>query len=216
MPRVLPLVSAIVVVLGSGLAHGLLTDRWSLSKELDASTAKLKDVGLVLGQWEGKDTKPLDAQDLAVGEIAGYLSRIYVNRQTGSALSVLVVCGRPGPIAAHTPEVCFVGSGMDLVKKSREVISWSPSQPPAECFVGQFRKLQSGLPNQRRVVWSMTTDGSWSAPDNPRWTFRGAAALYKFYLVREIPNGEELLENDNLFEFMKVFIPELERVLFSS
>jgi hypothetical protein len=215
MARTSALAAAIAIVLGYGLAHGVLTNRWRLPSELQASAAKLSRVSLTLGNWEGKDTNPLDAQDLAIGEIVSYLSRVYVHRDSGNMRSLLIVCGRPGPVAAHTPEVCYVGSGMELIQKSRQTISWNPSQPPMECFVDQFRPLAAGSANQRQVLWSMTDDGRWQAPENPRWTFRKGQALYKLYLVRPLELEGDSPETDSGLEFLKLLIAELQRVLFT-
>src|ERR1051326_387735 len=114
MSRTLSLLGAIAIILSSGVAAGLMTDRWGTSREPAASAEKVKLVPKVIGDWEGVDGKELPAQDLAIGKIEGYLTRNYVNRNTGASVQVLLLCGRPGPIGVHTPDVCFVGAGHEL------------------------------------------------------------------------------------------------------
>ena len=64
-----------------------------------------------------------------------------------------------------------------------------------------------------RVYWSWSADGAWNAPSGPRYAFARYRALYKLYVI---PN---VLEDDTLnagyaVDFLKVFIPELDKTLF--
>src|SRR5687768_3625371 len=102
---------ATLLILGAGLAGGLWTNRWAVSAELETAVTRLGDLPPTIGDWEGQKVEALDARQLEIGEIAGHAVRQYKHRRNGQVISVLVVCGRPGPIAVHTPEVCFSGGG---------------------------------------------------------------------------------------------------------
>ena len=90
MFRLLPALVAVALIVGSGIVHALWTDRWSLSNEPKASAERLDQVAHVLGDWQGTDGPPVDTQDMAIGEIAGFLSRNYVNRQSGASVGLLM------------------------------------------------------------------------------------------------------------------------------
>jgi len=214
MFRLIPALVAVALIIGSGIVHALWTDRWSLSNEPRASAERLEQVPHVLGDWQGTDGPPVDAQDMAIGEIAGFLSRNYVNRQTGASVGLLMVCGRPGPIAVHTPDVCFVGGGQELMRKDHRQLNLLPGGPPQDFLVGYFRKQGLDGTSHSRAFWAWSADSNWAAPNHPRFTFAGKKALYKLYVVHQIQREEETIDEDPSLEFMGVLLPELKKVLF--
>jgi Protein of unknown function (DUF3485) len=215
MFRMIPALVAVALIIGSGIVHALWTDRWSLSNEPKASAERLDQVPQVLGDWQGTDGPPVDAQDMAIGEIAGFLSRSYVNRQTGASVGLLMVCGRPGSISVHTPDVCFVGGGQELLRKDHRQLNLLPGGPPQDFLVGYFRKRELEGTSHSRAFWAWSADGNWSAPNHPRFTFAGKKALYKLYVVHQIQREEETIDEDPSLEFMGVLLPELKKVLFT-
>src|SRR5262249_9023634 len=102
MLRFLSVAGAFVPLFFSGIVHGLWTDRWGLSAAPTASAERLQHIPLVLGEWRGEEV-PIDA-DSSKG-VAGYLCRRYVN-QRNEMVTVALVCGRPGAVVTHTPDVC--------------------------------------------------------------------------------------------------------------
>src|SRR6266851_5710169 len=114
--RVLLPASAFLAILGSGAVHGLLTDRWQTSPEPAKRAARLDLVPYTLGDWVGQD---IETDSRQVGPIAGYLHRRYLNRQTGTGVTVYLVCGRPGPVCIHTPDVCYAATGHEIVSQER-------------------------------------------------------------------------------------------------
>src|SRR4051794_28724749 len=110
MTRTLAVAAAAAVLIGSGLMHGLRSNPWWPSRDLQRAAARLRDVPMELGDWTGRDLE-LDPREVQVAEFAGYVNRVYVNGKTGRSVGLLVACGRPGPISVHLPEYCFVGAG---------------------------------------------------------------------------------------------------------
>ena len=41
----------------------------------------------------------LDAMQISIADISGYLMRRYVHGKTGAAMDILLVCGRAGPVS---------------------------------------------------------------------------------------------------------------------
>ena len=57
----------------------------------------------------GSSNRPLQMSTAVIEmlQCAGYISRVYVNQLTGENVRVALLLGPPGPIAVHTPEICF-------------------------------------------------------------------------------------------------------------
>jgi Protein of unknown function (DUF3485) len=218
MTRIIPFIVGLGILVGSELFHGQWTDRWRLSNEPEASCAKLpkQNEAMIVGDWMGHPSAPLSDEDIVIGEIAGYFYQVFTHPR-GHVVRVLVVCGRPGPIAVHTPEVCLGGEGFALANpKERLTVALPPPNKPAEFWVGQFFRYDSGIRKDRRQFWTYGTNGSWSAEENPRFSFARFPALYKIYIMRHMPRKDEKLEDDPTLEFIKVFMPEMQRRLFGS
>src|SRR5689334_18545657 len=113
MVRAMAVVTFGVLLVGYGVAEGLWSGRWGQSDEVRQAVARLDAVPRTIGDWQGEDS-PHDPRQLEVAEIQGYVSRVYTNRRTRARVSVLLVCGRPGPIAVHPPNICFTAQGFDM------------------------------------------------------------------------------------------------------
>src|SRR4051812_1387932 len=105
-----PILAGVVVVGSLGVAHGLLTDRWGASGQLESALAALDRVPARVGGWESKDLED-EPEDMARAGSRGCVSRRYENTRTRESVSVLLVCGRGGPITVHTPDVCYATAG---------------------------------------------------------------------------------------------------------
>jgi hypothetical protein len=214
MLRSRAVVTALAILIPCGILHGLWTDRWVLSEEPGTSAAKLSGLPLTIGEWDGREIE-IDSQERAMKKIAGYLVRRYENRLNGSAVSVLLVCGRPGPVSVHPPDVCYAGSGYELAAPPLRcsVPSGSASQP-AEFWAASFLKQESAVPVQLHIFWAWSATGVWKAPDNPRLAFAGSPVLYKLYVLREGTSDGVPLEDDPCKEFIQRLLPELVKTLF--
>src|SRR4051812_29210625 len=113
MLRFFPGMAALLLVVTFGVAEGLWTDRWGPSGDTALAAARLAQVPPTVGEWDSQDQE-MNPRAVATAELSGYLMRRYVHRRTGEVLSVLLVCGRPGPVSVHPPEVCFGGAGYTL------------------------------------------------------------------------------------------------------
>jgi hypothetical protein len=210
MARVLPLLTVVAAVAFSGVVQGVWTNRWGQARAVEAA-AKLEGVPMTLGDWDGQ-RRELSAREVAVAEINGYLLRRYVNRRTGDVVSLLIVCGPPGPVSVHTPEVCYRGAGYAQVGAAFRY-STRP-EGSAEFLVRQFQKENAAVPTHLRILYGWGAAGAWTAPDNPRVAFARSPALYKIYVSRELVKEDEVLEGDPATDFVKVLMPELQRALF--
>jgi hypothetical protein len=211
MMRMFSVATAVVLVIAGGAVHGLWTDRWNWSDEPGASAAKLDRVALSLDDWRGEDLVNNYGKPAGV---AGMLSRRYVNTRDGQPVTILLVCGRPGPVSIHTPDVCYVATGYEMLSPTR--CNGPAEAPSAELCTAQFRKTQSTDQTYLRIFWSWNATGTWQAPEDPRRAFFGQQALYKLYVIREMGAADEPLDSDPCLDLMKQLLPELQRALFEN
>ncbi|HXG11930.1 MAG TPA: exosortase-associated EpsI family protein [Gemmataceae bacterium] len=211
MSRILPGVIALMAVLLTGLVHGYWTERWAPHEEPARAAARMADVPTVLGDWEGES---LDTTPRLRDGIAGYLYRRYVNRQNGHAVTVALFCGRSGPMAVHTPDVCYAGGGYEVGAPVEYTLPAGSLEHPAAFRTAPFFKTSAADRSQLRIFWSWNATGQWVVPRNPRLTFARRPFLYKLYLIREMTAADEPLEADPCLEFLGLLLPELQRCLF--
>lgn len=207
--RLLPALAGLVLTVAGGASHGLLTGRWSKSRAIEDGVASLGRVPAVIGDWEGRDMS-LDRRAIEVAEIDGYLMRRYRDRRGGGSVDVLVVCGRPGPISVHTPEVCYGGAGYDV------------ESPPAGVQLGADRAWAVDMakpgpftPDRLHILYCWGSGGAWEATDVPRMRFTGSPALYKVYIL-VAPATADGPRDDVGERFARQFLPELRACLRSA
>ena len=198
---------ALLCTVAFGLAEGWWTNRWHSSGEIDQAAARCKEVPLTIAYWDGVDQE-LDDRQLKLAKINGYILRKYVHRQTGDVITVMLVCGRPGPIGVHTPDVCFQSNGMEM-KGAPEQIHFDLEAPrSASNFWGARFEEPGPIHTGTAVLWSWTADGQWSAPDSPRIQFARAAALYKLYVIHPTNQLDQKPGSDaDVDKFLRVFLP---------
>jgi hypothetical protein len=199
--------AAAVLVLAGGLAHGLWTDRWRPSPGIERAAEHLTRVPMELGDWVGKDL-PQEGLELNRAGAAGAVVRQYENRRTGALVTVFLVCGRPGPVAVHTPDVCYGGAGYEAAHDpDRYPLPAAGSTPAAEFWTSVFSKREAARPERLRIFWSWSApDGAWSAPSNPRVAFARSAALYKLYVISPTHSEDGPREDDPAVAFLTRFL----------
>jgi Protein of unknown function (DUF3485) len=206
----------IAVILAFGVWEAWWTDRWALSKEPERAANKLKDISRTVGDWINDDDETLDPRQVARAEMTGYLSRKYTNKNknTPAALQVLIVAGRPGPTALHSPDVCYPAIGYQRLAPPIKYSVKSPlGEPLADCWIADYQR--DGInPEPLRIRWSWTATGTWAAADNPRLEFAGYGFLYKLYVLRVLPRPNVPMTDDPTEDFLRVFLPELRQKLF--
>jgi Protein of unknown function (DUF3485) len=215
--RYLPVLAAVALLVAYGVGEGLWTHRWMPSNEPARFAARLNNLPATVGLWEGTD-ELLDARQgahiLQVG-MTGFKLRRYVNTQTKQGLYVQVYCGPPGPTSVHTPEICQEGAGYKHVgspKSRKEIVTEGPF-PRSEFWVERFDK-DGPIPDPQNIAYSWSATGQWHAPDSPRFAFGSHAALYKLYVIYQPPTRIDESPSDPTLEFLKVFLPELDKALF--
>jgi hypothetical protein len=203
----------LLAVLGSGGAAGFWSGRWGSSQSVHRAAGRLDRVPLSLGADWDVQAKSLNPRAAETAELEGYLCRQYFHRRKGTLLSVLLACGRAGPISVHTPEICYAGAGYARVgtpKSYEGSAAW-----PFHFRVCDFQKTNVATPTFLRVFLSWGFQGEWSAPDNPRLAFAARPHLYKLYVVREMTKASEPIDQDPATQLIKELLPQLRKALFT-
>jgi hypothetical protein len=202
----LPAVAAVTLVLIASLVHGFWTDRWHTSKAVETAVANLERVPRIVGDWKAESMQG----DLSDKDVSGQLDLRYVNQKTGDSVSLTLVCGRPGPVSIHTPDVCYGASGF---KVGRKVPYSPPGFKDAHFFTTDATHSSAREQTSLRIFWSWFAAGRWEAPENPRITFtRRFPVLYKLYVLREMV-AEVPVEQDPCIDFLQQILPELQKAL---
>jgi hypothetical protein len=216
MWRILPVPMMFPLVLAYGVAEGLWSDRWQQSQELEQSPQRLASLPATIGSWKGTDME-LDPRVVRQAELRGHLLRRYVQPRTGEIVTVLAVCGRPGPVSVHTPEVCYGGAGFaPATPKAHFRLEAETSTLPADFWSERYQKVGAAIPEQLQIYYAWNAGKGWVAVDNPRFHFPAARALYKIYVVRTLPRIDEPAEKDPIPDFLRLLLPELDRCLFQT
>src|SRR5438552_7452602 len=113
MMNIIRIAAALVLIVGAGLVHGSWTNRWRPSSALTAMAARVESVPMTMGDWTATSSQ-MPPAELAMTGAVGYFSRSYKNPKRGMAVTVLLLCGLPGNISTHTPDVCYPGAGYAL------------------------------------------------------------------------------------------------------
>ncbi len=214
-PRVIPNLVVISIVIATGIVSGLWANRWTTSPALNLATARLGRLPLAIGDWKGR-SEPVDPRELIAAEIDGCLVRRYENRRSGRKISLLLVCGRPGPVSVHTPDVCYPGAGYQMAQKqpSTVVVESGSGYAPSEFLTARFRRGQSVVPEGLQIFWSWNATGKWTVPKSARLEFAARSFLYKLYVISATAGEREESGEAWEMEFIRQLLPELENTLF--
>ena len=209
MKQALMFTTGLAILVSSGIVHRSWTNNWSDAGELKAAADKLDGIAMSLGDWEGTPSV-MDERAQAQAGIKKYVQCAYKNRRTNRVITVLLVCGRPGPIAVHTPEICYAASGYrPMTETVHQELDYGAGEP-AQFWTAKFRK-DGATSDFLRIFWTWCAQDKWEAPENPRLAFAPHKALYKLYVIRHLPKDEESPDDDECQKFIPLLLTELRR-----
>lgn len=190
----------------SGLAHGWLDGRWVDKPNVNAIAAELKELPAEFGDWSLVENQELPDPVLSLLQCYGYSLQVYQNTKTGRRVNVAVLFGPRGPIAVHTPEVCYSGQGViSAGVRTQEVVN-SASAEHSIWRVNFLSKRDSKPELEAYYAWS--DGGNWQAAKYPRLWFTGR--LYKLQLACQPTKDGEV---SDAVLFLQQFLPKLQPLL---
>jgi hypothetical protein len=204
--------TASLALLAAGLVHGFWTDRWTQSNETKEAADRLPHIPLVLGDWEGKDIEVKPGQ--AGAGVVGCLQRSYFNRHRGATVVMALVCGRPGPVGTHTPEVCYGANGYLVGKRQARNLE---AEQPAVFWTSDAVRTRVSDETRVRLYWAWNGGEGWVASPDARQQFPRYRypVLHKLYVLRDLSGSPREASKDEPCEaFLQAALPALHKALF--
>ncbi len=206
-PRGKAVLLCVLLIMGGGVAHGYLDSRWK-TKESEAEKAELlRDLPRKAGNWELASNTEIEGSAKRILQCYGSLLREYVNGTTGDRVTVFVVYGPRGPIAVHTPEVCYSSTGTEPAgdRVAKPILINGESQ---SLWNVKFRKPRSTDLPHLEVFYGWSDGGPWQAASLPRvWL---TDSLYKIQVAG--PPARSGDEVSPVEDFVRAFLPLLQQV----
>lgn len=202
----LGVVSALAIILLGGVAHGVLSNRWGVAEDIQSLGKQLNSIPMEIGPWKCEEEGILDDRTIyGILEANGYISRVYVHQATGEVVNVFLVFGPKGPIAVHTPEICYSARAVTQTSERQSVPCEYDGQDGSIWKLG----FESNSIDKRKmsVYYGWTDGGPWQAAKSPR--FWRTDFLYKIQTSSQATGKKE----DSTDEFFKVFMPEVRKVM---
>jgi hypothetical protein len=179
------------LVVAGAVVNGAVTQRWEIVKPDPAVEERLHALQVKFEDW-GSEEVPTD---MPVNERSTATSRRYWSPTTGRFGMVTLISGIPGSVSAHTPDVCYPGSGYATLRATKHDTVELLGGKSVAVYVADFEKKTQTKHDRVRVRWSFAADGDWTAPDHPRWQFATqlmrVPVLYKVYVVTPLSDDGE-------------------------
>jgi hypothetical protein len=213
--RISPMTAAVVALaalIAGGLVHGRLSERWQMAPALSEALARLPHVPMNVGLWQGRDSDSIAANDFEKAGALGYIVRTYQHAD-GATVELILMCGRPDRMGAHTPEICYGGVGYELTEPATVIEIRDTSGETGRFRKGRFTKSAT-RGSALTLYWGWNADGTWNAPSSPRWTYLFQPYLYKLYLSSHGRSGRAAEGGIDVGErFLRDLIPALKEKL---
>lgn len=195
-----------LLTLASGVAHGWLDGRWVNHPDLTKAAQKLNDLPKRMGDWVYIEDRSLSDSAVQLLRCYGYTHRVYQNQASGARVTFAVLHGPRGPIAVHTPEICYSAAGMRVSGGRRKAIVKTESGQHSFWQISFLSKVDAKPALEVHYGWS---DGKqWQAADHPRFWL--TENLYKLQIAGTPPQANEPSPSQ---DFLEVMLPHLTPLL---
>jgi len=203
---ILGLSLCVVLTVVSGLVQGHASRRWGNPVDMTGLAARLQSIPAVVGDWQVESTRELEPQVRNVLECAGSICRTYQNRNTGETVNVVILLGPAGPMAVHTPEICY-SSLAHRQLGPRQAIDLTDPEGREDHFWTLTFQSNTLRGQMLRVYYAWSRGQSWLAAASPRFTLAGQPYLYKIEAAGTLPAREATEKSDPCIRFLREFVP---------
>ncbi|MBM4000050.1 MAG: exosortase-associated EpsI family protein [Planctomycetes bacterium] len=202
-----------VLAVGLALTAGSAAGYRSLSSNRlnpgpSVSQSGLDAIPTVLGDWTATQSESIDERALEMLETKTHWARKYSSTTAGASVEVMVLVGPSGPLAAHTPEVCYGTQRYELLENEKIVSVPLEGGASAEFRLVQLQPRQPGVP-ELRVLYGWNDGTGWRSPAWARVVYANTERIMKLQMA--IPSTG--IEGEPDVEFLKQLLPHLNRLV---
>lgn len=165
----------------SGILRGVVDQRWGV-EGMEEAAVRVEDMPEEVGPWKMVHDGDLDAEAAKMLRCAGSIVRNYVHQGTGEGVSLIFLVGPAGPLAQHTPEVCYGSGSFTIAEPTRNTVIQEVGDEKNDFLVVTFSENHVGN-RLLRVYYAWNNKGKWLAPSQPRAAFAGIPMLYKVQIA---------------------------------
>jgi hypothetical protein len=198
----------LALTLGSGVLRGRMDYRWGPSSEMLAAAGRVAELPVQIGAWQAVRREHLDEQAVAMLRCTGNILRVYMHEPTGRQVSLALMVGPAGPLAVHTPEVCYRSTNYREQESRRRTRIVDRAGGRHDFFVTTFRENRAGE-RLLRVYYAWNLNQEWVAPAGARTAFAGVSMLYKIQAATFVGEGDEP-EADAARDFLEDALLEIQ------
>ena len=202
---VVPLLAVTVLTAVPAVIGGNYVGRWGTPPVLAASASRLEAFPTEFGAWQlAAEGEPLSVEVCVELGLAGNISRTYRHRESGDAVTLLLMAGQPGRLVRHPPSICYAANGNAQVGAERKLaVAGSPAA--SEYRLLEYRNSAQVVERPFFVAYGFSTGDAWQAPDWPRIEYGAAPMLFKLQALTSIEGDEVKASEGRLQEFLSEF-----------
>jgi hypothetical protein len=176
-----------VLLIVGAVVHGATTHRWEAFAPAPSRSSTFHDHVIAFGDYQCEVIpNEIPLKEKSVGS-----TRRYFSPTRNATVITSLTSGPAGAVSTHTPDVCYPSSGYTTVREPRVETIDLPDGRKARYYVAEFEKKTATRTERQRVRWAWSVDGTWDAPDRPRFAYLREAELYKLYVVTPVADGEQ-------------------------
>jgi hypothetical protein len=129
--------------------------------------------------------------------------------------------GSSGPMAVHTPEICYGSRDHEQLGPRQAIRIPSASKgfnnnqnEKDHDAVWKTTFRMKGIDAQKmNIYYAWSTGDRWAAAENPRLSYASEPFLYKLLLANQVPAGHNEKATDPGLQFLTDFLPVLQEYL---
>ena len=199
----------VALTLLSGVLRGVVDQRWGYGEEMLQAAERVASFPMEIGPWKATEDGKLDDEAAAMLRSVGSVLRRYTHEATGETISLVFLVGPAGPLAIHTPEVCYGSNNFTVVDpRGRSIVEdVQGNEHPFSVVTFAENDLRQ---RRQRIYYAWNHQNTWIAPEQPRSAFAGLPMLYKVQVSTYLQGDGERQDAAN--KFLSVCLPICEQI----
>lgn len=197
-----------VATLAAGWMHDSMTNRWGPRGSLRTAGERLaRPLPERVGNWQLRRENEIGEDVTRILQCPAYVSRTYEHVETGDVVLVALLLGPAGPIAVHTPEVCYSSNDYSMASERKET-AITDSSGGSHAFWEVTAKSKGIDKPSLRVLYGWSRGTNWEAATWPRFAYGGAPYLYKLQLASPVQRSDAPADFDPCQDFLSQFLAQ--------